>query len=406
MAFSGYVRLDGVDIADQVLDAIAITSGRTNYIDAISPASASGVIMSDALTSTTGVGSTIEVSVRGSQRFKGTITNLTRGRYHTSWTATSAGLGAYARVQAPEFTVRQIPYSGGTRTAALTYTALDVLYQAGLLTDAEFLAGADQAIAGLGAVATVVVGTTVGQFNIQANTALLRVGATIPAGSVVDQLNYLASHARAGTLQEDLRFSPTTTLVFTRDYTEDVIVASAYVDLDTESTQSLELVANKVRVTYGLGTNSYTSSDAAATDEFGLDIATAFDSVLNAAALAYGIVAGRYRPRWLAVPIIIDLKNMSSVTYASYSPLYTGRGWALGNLYAYIPSPYLPSPTFVEGYVETISASSHIAEVYCYDTIYTRDSQTWADVSATTTWAGVIPVDPTLTWYDMIGDRI
>jgi len=242
--------------------------------------------------------------------------------------------------------------------------------------------------------------TTYGSCRSQAESALLRSGATIPAGSVLDQLNFLAGHTRAGTVQEDLRFSPTSKIVFTRQYVEDVIVDPDYVQLDTESTQTLELVANAITVTYGTGsTTSRSDADSAALyGPYSLETTTVYDNILDAAGLAYGLLASRYRPRWLTVPLLIDLKH-TGIAYSTYNQLYPGRGWALGNLYSYIPADFIATRNFIEGYTETITASSHIAEVYLYDYTYTNDPIAWADVTPTKTWATA----GTYTWYDMIG---
>lgn len=396
------VKLDTVAVTQYTIGAITISSGRSTFIDPIPPASCSGTFTNDALTATTGVGSLIEVLEYGNTRFKGTITNISRGRYETAWTATSVALGAYARALAPEFTVRQIPYSGGTRNTHLSYVALDVLYQAGLLTDAEFLDGADQNIAGLGAVDYISVTTDIGIANLQANAELLTNGSTIPAGTVLDQLNYLAGHTRAGIVWE-ARGTSTITVEWTREYTEDLIVGSSYTQWGTEVTQSLELLANKVTVNYSTGRSVYNSlSSIASYGLFGLDITTNYSSLINAAGLAYSTLAGRYKPRWLAVPLVVDIKNSGAARTNVYN-MEPGRGWALGGL-SDIPYQYRPERTFVEGYVETLTTTSHTAEVYAFDYIYTNTGDTWADVPALLTWAGVI--DPMVTWYDMIGTNL
>lgn len=407
---SRLVEIGGFDATAYSLTNIVITAGRTNYIDPISPATASGGFATDFMRvpgrEGIGVGSTVNIEIASSSRFLGRITNIDVGRYESTWTATSAGLGEYAASLAPQYTVRNVPYSGGNRPAYLHYVAADILYNAGLLD-----------LAGLYAITDYTTGfprtttTTIGDVTIERNTTELYVGAIIPAGTVLDQLNTLAANIASSTIYETVG-TANITIDFTRSWLSSLMgtLDSNYAGLDLLCNQSLELVTNSVTVTYAAGSTVTYTAPASITDygPFSLEVDSQLATATAAQTLATRILGGRYKPRWLGVPIPIDLENMPAGTYNTWSNLRPGRGLLVDtDILLEFPGALMRSNLFTEGYTETITNNSHTADLYAFNYLYTNTGEAWNGMG-TNTWA-TMPNEPSgptgdpITWLDMQG---
>jgi hypothetical protein len=304
------------------------------------------------------------------RRFTGTIVSIDAGKYLTSIIATSAGLGAAAAAQNPDYEV------------------------------SNWRSGFDNvmnAVLNLGRLEDILVSLDQGTTNPVAPY-------TLAAGSVLQQLQEIAALDIQGLIYEDQ---------LGNIYFDDVNARSSVtpftdIEADTVSerwtaSSTVYSVINSVNITYDNGTGTVEMDDVPSQAVHGVrrysenfDVQDIDDATLRASK----ILAGYSEPTWITNPITVELTSISTAAkVAKMLQLKTGTPIDLQEVTDEID--VVPPDAFVEGYTETIYANTWSMDLYVSDVRVTRKPQSWNTVTPSLTWATVSPA--TLTWYDSMG---
>lgn len=374
------VELAGAYVEDDTLEGVSVTYGRQRVLDTVSPTSCTIEVLTG-YTATPQLGDSVSVksNVSGTDyaRFQGFVTSVSIGRYTTSVTCSSLGLGRMATIPAADYLV-----SAGTGAGPNINQAL---LDAGFIGEGIFTTG----------------------FTYDTGDTTIIPGYVVPAGNLLAQAQQLAAYDTLGVLWEDQSGS-----VYFSDANSRTLTSGTFIPtsspgiygpcpiLDQWTTSaSLDGLINAASVTYGRPSRTITIVDGGSVDTWG---PFRWDEELpvldddDAARRASRLVAGFSQPTFQTQPLVLELGLASTTLQAQLLQLEVGSyvSWLPGTPAAI---PGIPSDCFLEGYTERISQNTHRLDLYLSDARLTQALQTWSAVTPTLTWAAA-PAG--LTWYN------
>lgn len=372
------IELDGVDIGAETLQGVVINYGRSRTSDVCEPSTATVTIITPPQPWGFSIGSTVtidgEVSAVAYRRFTGTIVQIDAGKYLTTITCTSAGLGALAAAEAPDYSITN--WRNGFDSVMY-----NIMLRAGL----------DQ------------YGPNI-LFSLDEGTTTPVNPYPLASGTALQQLQEIAALDIQGLIWEEqdgtIRFSDVTARSSVTPFTD--IEADTVSERWTAS-QTVYSVINRVVINYNGGAGTLLMEDTVSQGTHGVRSYTEnfeVDNSTDASLRASKILAGYSDPTWITNPITVELTSISTAAkVAKMLQLQVGTPIDLQEVTDEID--VVPPAAFVEGYTETIYANTWQMELWVSDVRVTREPQSWASVTPTLTWATVSPA--TLTWYDSMG---
>lgn len=372
------IELDGVGIEAETLQGVVITYGRARTSDTCEPSTATISIITPPQPWSFSIGSEViidgEVSAVAYRRFTGTVVQVDAGKYITTLTCTSAGLGACAAAEGPDYTITNWRNGFDSPMA-------QILYRAGLDAYGPAIS-----------------------YNFDNGTTEPINPYMLASGTALQQLQEIAALDIQGLIWEEqdgtIRFDDVSARSSVTPFTD--IEADTVSERWTAS-QTVFSIINRVTLNFNDGTETLLMEDTVSQGIHGVRSYTEnfdVDNSTDASLRASKILAGYSDATWITNPITVELTSISTAAkVAKMLQLQVGTPIDLQEVTDEID--VVPPDAFVEGYTETIYANTWSMELWVSDVRVTRTPQSWATVTPTLTWATVSPA--TLTWYDSMG---
>lgn len=386
------LKLDGVEIQGITISGATIRRGRQQLNEQPAPNTMSLAILTPPAPWPFYVGALIEVEADSSTRFKGTITDLQASRYTTRIVAVSDGLGRLARLRIPPVV---LPWTEVGRNIDEVLTFAEEPFDD---DDLEPILGA------LSTGGSDVIVLPALPSNIDPGTVTLIPGQEV-SGNTLAACQAIAKWEPFGIFWEtgnsEIRFWDSERR---EDITPDITFQPEQLVSDWVASQAVDSIVNVASITYGSPSQKVAAYNLDSVNTYGVysssqSIPLAED--IQAATLANRLVANGNEPRFITDDLQLDLAldAFDATQTAAVLALDVNSVVDLDP----VTIPGLPSRMFVEGWTETISASSYRFNLNLSDIRLTRPPQQWEDVPPLLTWAAV---SSTIEWGDLILDYL
>lgn len=364
------VLIAGVSVVSSALEGITITYGRQRVNEAFTPGAATISLLTNTGAWNWKVGDSVQItSTIGAsswQRFAGTITSVSVGKYVSSVVATSNVLGLMARVPTDDFTANP----SGTRPKV----------KANL-----------EAVMSDSALAGIPYAFDTGYVDLQSDIVL-------SASNALDVCQQIAAWDTYGLLYEDQfgnlyydAYRTATTASWSLSASEMFESWSAHLDMTG--------LVNQVTITYATDRTFRVSdwSSIGAYGYFGTTRSIFTDNLSDAQTAGYATIGAGAEPRWQMTGIGFDLAYVSAGRTASWLGSTVGTVINASALTSAVVG--MPTKVVLEGWTEQIYQDSHLVEMYLSDVYQTLRPQTWNEVTPSLVWSSVTPAST--RWKDL-----
>ena len=388
------VLLEGVPITGVTLSGVTISHGRRQITEQPAPNTLSVTMLTPAAPFPFFTGAKIAVEAvhdgTTTNRFTGTVIQIAVGRYTSELIAVSNALGRLARTRIPDL---PLPFTtiGANIVRVLDAAAkpLDDSDIVGILS----ISGSDSVYDVPGYDTT-----------IDPGTVNLIEGLSV-GGNALDMCQQLAGWEPFGLFWEtndsEIYFYDA---LRRSDVTPSFALEPGQVLNEWIAEQAVDAVINLASVEWGAEGDKAAAANLDSLNQFGvfsLSIDAPIDDELDALTWANRLVANGNQPAYVTDSLEIDLATEAVDDELTSDILAMEMNDVID--VSQITIPGLPSLMYVEGWNETITASSYRFDLALSDIRLTRPPQTWEQVPELLKWEDI---PGTVRWTDLITDYL